>query len=397
LTIWNDISERKHAEEEIRKLNAELEQRVLERTRELAASEERVRQFFERQLVGMAITSPEKGWVEVNDKLCEMLGYSRDELTRLNWAEMTYPEDLAADVTQFERLLRAEIDSYMLEKRFVRKDGSLVFTNLAVGCVRRVDRSVDYMLALLEDITERKHAEESIQKLNQQLMLARDAAEAANKAKSVFLANMSHELRTPLNAILGFSNMMRKDPLLQAEQRQHLDIINRSGEHLLNLINDVLEMAKIEAGRVQVENAPFDLGSLVRDVTDMMQVRAREKGLQLRIDQSSEFPRYILGDPGRLRQVLINLLGNAVKFTRQGGITVRFGLKPLAKPQRLLIEVQDSGIGISADDQKRVFEPFVQFGETAAQQGTGLGLSISHQFVQLMGGTISFESTLGKG
>ncbi|MDP3618021.1 MAG: ATP-binding protein, partial [Rhodoferax sp.] len=143
--------------------------------------------------------------------------------------------------------------------------------------------------------------------------------------------------------------------------------------------------------------APFDLGSLVRDVTDMMHVRAREKGLKLWIDQSSEFPRYIRGDQGRLRQVLINLLGNAVKFTRQGGIAVRFGLKPLARPQRLLIEVQDSGIGISEDDQKRVFEPFVQFGETAAQQGTGLGLSISRQFVQLMGGTISFESTLGKG
>ncbi len=397
LTIWSDISERKQAEEEIHKLNVELEQRVRERTRELAASEERVRQFFERQLVGMAITSPEKGWVEVNDKLCEMLGYSRDELTRLSWAEMTYPEDLAADVTQFERLLRGEIDSYTLEKRFVRKDGSLVFTNLAVGCVRRADRSVDYVLALLEDITERKQAEESIRKLNQQLLLARDAAEAANKAKSVFLANMSHELRTPLNAVLGFSSLMRRDPLLQAEQRENLDIINRSGEHLLTLINDVLEMAKIEAGRVQVESAPFDLGSLVRDVTDMMHVRAQEKGLKLLIDQSSEFPRYIRGDEGRVRQVLINLLGNAVKFTQHGGVTVRFGLKPNATPARLLIEVEDSGIGVSAEDQKKVFEPFVQFGEAAAQKGTGLGLSIARQFVQLMGGTISFESVLGKG
>ncbi|MDD5332559.1 MAG: PAS domain S-box protein [Rhodoferax sp.] len=397
LTIWSDISERKQAEEEIRQLNAELEQRVLERTHQLTASEERMRQFFERQLVGMAITSPEKGWVQVNDKLCEMMGYSRGELLRLSWAEMTYPEDLTADVAQFERMLRGEIDNYMLEKRFVRKNGSLVFTNLAVGCVRRVDRSVDYVLALLEDITERKQAEDSIRKLNQQLLLARDAAEAANKAKSVFLASMSHELRTPLNAVLGFSNMMRKDPLLQPEQRENLDIINRSGEHLLTLINDVLEMAKIEAGRVQVERAPFDLGSLVRDVTDMMHVRAQEKGLQLVIDQSSQFPRYIRGDEGRVRQVLINLLGNAVKFTRQGGVTVRFGLKPNATPQRLLIEVEDSGIGIGAEDQKRVFEPFVQFGETAAQKGTGLGLSIARQFVQLMGGTIGFESTLGKG
>ncbi len=241
------------------------------------------------------------------------------------------------------------------------------------------------------------HLEEQVQQRTADLVLARNAAEAANRAKSVFLANMSHELRTPLNAILGFSNMMRKDPLLQMEQRENLDIINRSGEHLLTLINDVLEMAKIEAGRVQLESAPFDLGSLVRDVTDMMHVRAEEKGLQLLIDQSSEFPRYIKGDEARVRQVLINLLGNAVKFTQQGGVTVRFGLKPHVTPQRLLIEVEDSGIGISAEDQKRVFQPFVQFGETATQKGTGLGLSIARQFVQLMGGTISFESTLGKG
>ncbi len=249
-----------------------------------------------------------------------------------------------------------------------------------------------------EELTRYKdHLEEEVQLRTANLVLARNAAEAANKAKSVFLSSMSHELRTPLNAVLGFSSMMRKDPLLQAEQRENLDIINRSGEHLLTLINDVLEMAKIEAGRVQVESAPFDLGSLVRDVTDMMHVRAEEKGLQLLIDQSSEFPRYIRGDEGRVRQVLINLLGNAVKFTHQGGVTVRFGLKPHATPPRLLIEVEDSGIGISPEDQKKIFEPFVQFGETAAQKGTGLGLSIARQFVQLMGGTISFESALGKG
>jgi PAS domain S-box-containing protein len=259
----------------------------------------------------------------------------------------------------------------------------------------------------VHDITELKQAEEelrrykdhleaTVQQRTAELLLARDAAQSANKAKSVFLANMSHELRTPLNAILGFSGIMRRDPAISDGQRANLDIINRSGEHLLTLINDVLEMAKIEAGKLQLEIAPFDLGNMVRDVVDMMQLRAQEKGLQLLLDQTSEFPRYIRGDEARLRQILVNLVGNAIKFTAQGGVTIRLGTKQNAR-QHLLIEVEDSGSGISPADQQRLFEPFVQLAEGLAQRGTGLGLAITRQFVQLMGGTITVESSVGKG
>ncbi|MDP2805120.1 MAG: histidine kinase dimerization/phospho-acceptor domain-containing protein, partial [Gallionellaceae bacterium] len=174
--------------------------------------------------------------------------------------------------------------------------------------------------------------------------------------------NMSHELRTPLNAILGFSNMIQKDTQFPDSQRRNLEIINRSGEHLLNLINDVLDMAKIDAGRVQLNECPFDLGGMVRDVADMMSVRARDKGLQLLIDQSSEFPRFIIGDEARLHQALINLLGNALKYTQQGGVTLRLGKKQNTIAY-LLIEVEDTGLGIAPEDQQRIFDPFVQLGE----------------------------------
>ncbi|HZX31605.1 MAG TPA: ATP-binding protein [Rhodocyclaceae bacterium] len=294
-----------------------------------------------------------------------------------------------------------------LDYRIVRRDGEVrwishccraVFSQEGGHLGRRVSN---------RDITERKrseeelrrykdHLEETVQQRTADLVLARNAAETANKAKSVFLANMSHELRTPLNAILGFSSMMRSAPHLPEELRQHLDIINRSGEHLLSLINDVLEMAKIEAGRVQLEHQPFDLGALVRDVTDMMEVRARAKGLRLLIDQTSDFPRYIVGDESRLRQVLINLVGNAVKFTTEGGVTVRLGTRQ-NRYSHLIIEVEDTGPGIAPEDQQRIFEPFIQLGEHRDSKGTGLGLTITRQFVELMGGKVHLHSTPGSG
>jgi len=223
--------------------------------------------------------------------------------------------------------------------------------------------------------------------------------QAANQAKSAFLANMSHELRTPLNAILGFSALVREDPGLSEEHRKDLAIVNRSGEHLLNLIDEVLDVAKIESGRVIVENAPFGLTALVRDTVEMMRAWAGAKGIELLVNTSSSVPSSARSDAAKLRQVLINLLGNAVKFTEEGSVTLRVDAKPIDIDQRLLLifEVQDTGIGIAAEDQARIFSPFVRVGKTATQGGTGLGLSIAQQFVQMMGGTIRLDSTPGKG
>jgi signal transduction histidine kinase/CheY-like chemotaxis protein len=240
---------------------------------------------------------------------------------------------------------------------------------------------------------------EAMRRANVRARLEQKKAEAANQAKSIFLASMSHELRTPLNAILGFSSLLRNEAGFSDEQRKTLDIINRSGMHLLNLINDVLDISKVEAGQYQVENSVFDLGGMVREVTDLMRLRAEEKHLQLRLDQASKFPRFIRADAGKLRQVLINLVGNAVKFTGQGSVTLRLNARLTQDPHRpiLIIEVEDTGIGIAAEDQVRIFDPFVQVGEQATQKGTGLGLAITRKIVELMGGQINIESTLGRG
>ena len=289
-----------------------------------------------------------------------------------------------------------------------RPDGTLVWLSINSQPLISAGETKPYaVVTTFHDITERRRAveelrhskdrlEETVQQRTAVLRLACDAAETANKAKSVFLANMSHELRTPLNAILGFSSMLQHELDLNQGQHEKLDIINRSGEHLLTLINNVLEIAKIEAGRVQLDIAPFDIGAMVRDVAEMMQMRALEKGLWLRVDQSSAFPRYVKGDEARLRQVLINLVANAVKFTNRGGIDLRLSVTDNGR-RHLVMEVEDTGPGIGAEDRKRLFKPFVQLGEAGTQKGTGLGLAISRQFVELMGGTIGMVSTPGKG
>ncbi len=231
-----------------------------------------------------------------------------------------------------------------------------------------------------------------------ELQIAKNTAEEANQAKTTFLANMSHELRTPLNAILGFSNLLREDAVSE-KQRRDLDIVNRSGEHLLSLINDVLDMAKIDAGRIVIEKAPLDLKDLVSSVMDLMRLRAEEKGLELSMLQTPELCQFVQADGEKLRQVLINLVGNAVKYTERGSVSVSVDSQPAGDHQycRLLLEVRDTGAGIAGEDQGRIFEPFIQAGKRSTQKGTGLGLAITKKYVEPMGGTIQVESAPGKG
>jgi PAS domain S-box-containing protein len=246
------------------------------------------------------------------------------------------------------------------------------------------------VLAVGHDVTERKQAEE--------LRIAKQTAEKANVAKSAFLASMSHEIRTPMNAILGFSQLMQHDKGLTERQRQQLDIINTSGEHLLSLINDILEMSKIEAGRVVLNSSAFDLHELIGEMKSLFGLRARSKALDLRIEWTENVPRYVVTDEGKLRQVFVNLLGNALKFTDTGGVVLEVDARRDAQERlRLTVEVKDTGRGIPRQDVDRVFGYFERSARQGAEAGTGLGLAISREFVRVMGGDITVESTVGVG
>ncbi|MEX2308987.1 MAG: PAS domain S-box protein [Pirellulales bacterium] len=351
--------------------------------------DQRVRdqQFYTRSLIesnidALITTDPRGIITDVNKQMEALTGCTRDELIGAPFKDyFTDPDRAEAGIMLV--LGESKLTDYELTAR--ARDGKETVVSYNASTFHDRDRKLQGVFAAARDVTERKRYEQSLQQ--------------ANRAKSVFLANMSHEIRTPMNAILGFSQLMLRDQDLTPRQCQYLGTINRSGEHLLALINDVLEMSKIEAGRTTLNPSTFDLSALLKDLEMMFRVRTDEKKLSFSVELIGEVPQYIVTDINKLRQVFINVLGNAVKFTEQGGIGLRVRAdREGATGPFLRVEIEDTGPGISSDDQDKLFRHFEQT-KTGQQAGTGtgLGLAISREFVRLMGGAITVDSQVGKG
>ncbi len=286
---------------------------------------------------------------------------------------------------------KVQLDKPMV-LRWQRKDGAVIWLEHRLAPTVDASGALVAVAGIARDITERKQAE--------QMRLAKEAAEAATQAKSAFLANMSHEIRTPMNAIMGFAQLLRRDPSLSPQQREGIEAIASASDHLLELINDILDISKIEAGRIRLNPAPFCLHDMLDKLEQMFRSRAEAKGITLAMERDDHTPEYILADEGKLRQVFTNLIGNAVKFTEQGGVAVRVSAAEVAATPDLLhvmVEIEDTGLGISEADQQRLFQPFEQASAGVKTGGTGLGLAISEKIVEMMGGEIRVESEWGRG
>ncbi|NEP79597.1 MAG: response regulator [Okeania sp. SIO3B3] len=283
-------------------------------------------------------------------------------------------------------LLNADCSIHEAAELALKRPGTFTYEPIVIALPDRRWRLVDIKVLLLAE--------------SKLFSLAKQAAEAANKAKSEFLANMSHELRTPLNSVIGFAQILSKDTSFQPEQQERLRIINRSGEHLLSLINNILEMSKIEVGQITLNETNFDLYTVLQDMQDMFGLKVQKKGLQFVLEPDADLPQHISADEGKLRQVLINLIGNGVKFTKIGKVILRAKVEevPENNQYQLQLEVEDTGPGIATEELNKLFVPFEQT-TTGHQikQGTGLGLAITEKFVKLMGGDITIKSTVGVG
>ncbi len=406
---------------------AEIECRVMERTaelsneiavrkkaeREVREAEQKFRGIFENAIEGIFQTAPDGHYLSANPALARIYGYnSPDELVAAlgDIERQLYTEPSRR--AEFIRLVQREGSVADFESQVRRKDGQTIWISETARAVRGPDGAVLYYEGTVQDITERKRAHEALEirvkertadlaRANDALVSeiavrkrAEDAAASASRAKSAFLAHMSHEIRTPLNAILGYAQILRRDRTIQPRQREAIETIASSGNHLFNLIDEVLDLSKIEAGRMELQCADFDLIDLIARMEGMFRHRCEQKRLRLIVEPPATPPRIVQGDEGKLRQVLINLLGNAAKFTDRGEVSLRVTRDA---DLRYTFEVGDTGIGITAEDQAEIFEPFQQGHSGASKGGTGLGLAISDRYIQLMGGRLQAESKPGSG
>ncbi|MBI5966682.1 MAG: PAS domain-containing protein, partial [Deltaproteobacteria bacterium] len=400
----------------VQRAREELENRVKERTMELAETNKKLQlQNAEHRRVEKALRDSEARWqfalegsrdavwdwnVETNEvffskRWAEMLGYEEHEIEKDfdEWNERVHPDDKGKMYREVQKYFRGETPQYVSEYRVLGKDNAYRWV-LDRGKIISwtEDGKPLRVVGTHTDITERKRAEEELRQ-------AKQAAEAANRAKSQFLANMSHEIRTPMNGIIGMTDLLLETPLTP-EQREYAETVRASADSLLKVINDILDHSKVEAGKLDFETLDFDLRTSVEDTIDMLRVKVNEKGLELACLIHHDVPSLLRGDPGRLRQVLLNLLDNAVKFTPRGEVVIRVTLEEESETQATVrFAVSDTGIGIPQDRRHLLFQSFSQVDASMTRRygGTGLGLAISKNIVEMMGGRLGVESEEGRG
>ncbi|NES88308.1 MAG: response regulator [Okeania sp. SIO2B9] len=417
LVMVHDISPRKQAEKALEKANQELEKEVARRTVSLIESQRTLTTLMSN-LPGMAYRClNDSNWtmIFVSQGCYNLTGYLPKDLIKSSlYAQLIHPEERDRLWQQVQQAI-AEKRPFRATYRLISQQGTEKWMWEQGRGIFNQKGEVQFIEGFITDITDWVKAKKDLEKSNLELreileqlkvtqvklQIAKENAETANKAKSEFLANMSHELRTPLNSVIGFTQILCQETSFKPEQQERLRIINRSGEHLLSLINNILEMSKIEAGQTTLQETDFDLHAVLQDLQNMFCLKVQKKGIQFVLDPDSDLPQYISADEGKLRQVLINLIGNGVKFTDKGGVILRAKVEKVSEnnqDQLLQLEVEDTGPGIAAEELHKLFVPFEQ--TTAGHQikkGTGLGLAITQKFINLMGGEITTTSTVGVG
>jgi PAS domain S-box-containing protein len=371
----------------------------------LREQEDLFRTIFEQAMVGIAVLDG-KGWfLRVNQRFSDICGYNEEELKQLKFTQITTKEDLATERAFFNEVRSGTRDSFVMEKRYRHKSGREIWILLYARVLRRADRHIDRIIAIINDITSRREAEHALlesrtlleqqnreyQRINEELSREKVRAEESDRLKTAFLTNMSHEIRTPLNGILGFADMLSLEGLTVEEKGQFVGVIKESGQQLLAILNDIIDISRIETGQFDIRHGPVVLTELLDELYRFHHPLAEKKGLTLLVDRwSGPEPVRVQSDYVRLKQVLGNLIGNAIKFTWRGGIS--FGYR--MEGERIVFSVRDTGPGIPDDKKELIFERFRQLGPGSGSvvSGNGLGLSICRAYVRAMGGEIGVHS-----
>ena len=360
---------------------------IANRTAQLEISEKSFREIFEEAPIGIAVVGLDEQFRQANTTFCQMFDYSEKELLTRTPLDLTHPDDKSLSRHLAQQMLSSG-GSHRIEKRYLRKNGEVVWA-MRTGCVVRDGvGNPRHFLIMVEDISERKRSEDELRR-------AKEAADRANRAKSEFLSRMSHELRTPLNAILGFGQLLNRQNPTDV-QRSRISHITSAGRHLLELINEVLDISRIEAGRMPLSVEPVPLRLALAETLDLIRPLAADRRIELSVPDDLEGEWHVLADRQRLKQVLLNLLSNAVKYTPLGG-TVAVSAA-FSAHERIRLVVSDTGAGIPSEKLARLFTPFDRLGaEHSDVQGTGLGLALSRRLMEAMGGLIGVESDPGHG